>query len=240
MRVHGGQKTITELHSTRKGPLTSSGYPTSLLFAEEQDDMTGILRERVGIVDQGIRKREMMVLETLPRLSELVVFDVQLRGGWTVYHTESATASDSQCSWYKQESTYQMGFRSPGLGHWTDGMVGETIVTPPSSPGLVYRAIAGRIAVVVVVVAAAGVVVVVVVVVMVREATVRSGTRMALVGGIAADMSVGRTIEELVTVHCSVSFSCRFFCSCYSSSSLLFLCSALILSRSLSFFPDFF
>ena len=86
-------------------------------------------------------------------------------------------------------------------------MVGETIVRPSSSPGLVYRAIEGMLAVVVVVVAAGMVVVVVVVVV--REATVRLGTRMALVGGIAADMSVGRTIEEClvsVTVHCSVSF----------------------------------
>ena len=73
-------------------------------------------------------------------------------------------------------------------------MVGETIVRPSSSPGLVYRAIEGMLAVVVVVVAAGAVVVAVVVVV--REATVRLGTRMALVGGIAADMSVGRTIEE--------------------------------------------
>ena len=50
---------------------------------------------------------------------------------------------------------------------------------------------------VVVVVVAVVVAVVVVVVVIAKEAkVVRLGTRMALVGGIAADMSVGRTIEE--------------------------------------------
>lgn len=93
-----------------------------------------------------------------------------------------------------RESTYQTGFKSPGLGHWTDGMVGETIVRPSSRPGLeVYRAIGGVIAVAVVVLV---VVMVVVVVVVVKEAKVRLGTRMALVEGIAADMSVGRTIEE--------------------------------------------
>lgn len=59
----------------------------------------------------------------------------------------------------------------------------------------VYRVIGGVIAVVVVVVVAVVVAVVVVVVVIVKEAkVVSSGTRMALVGGIAADMSV--------TVHC--------------------------------------
>lgn len=74
-------------------------------------------------------------------------------------------------------------------------MVGETIVRPSSRPGLkVYRAIGGVIAVAVVVLVV--VMVVVVVVVVVKEAKVRLGTRMALVGGIAADMSVGRTIEE--------------------------------------------
>ena len=93
MRVHGSQKTITELHSTSKGALTNTGYPAGLHFAEEQDDMAGTLRESVGIIDLGIRRREMMVLETLPRLGEFVVFEVQLRGGWTVYHTESATVS---------------------------------------------------------------------------------------------------------------------------------------------------
>lgn len=75
-------------------------------------------------------------------------------------------------------------------------MVGETIVRPSSRPGLeVYRAIGGviAVAVVVLVVVMVGMVVVVVVV---REAKVRLGTRMALVGGTTADMSVGRTIEE--------------------------------------------
>lgn len=74
-------------------------------------------------------------------------------------------------------------------------MVGETIVRPSSRPGLeVYRAIGGVIAVAVVVLVV--VMVGMVVVVVVREAKVRLGTRMALVGGITADMSVGRTIEE--------------------------------------------
>lgn len=76
-------------------------------------------------------------------------------------------------------------------------MVGETIVRPSSRPGLeVYRAIGGVIAVAVVVLVVVMVGMVVVVVVVVKEAKVRLGTRMALVGGITADMSVGRTIEE--------------------------------------------
>lgn len=66
MRVHGSQETITELHRTSKGALTSTGYPTGLHLAEEKDDMAGILGKSVGI-GLRIRRRDVMVLETLPR-----------------------------------------------------------------------------------------------------------------------------------------------------------------------------
>lgn len=95
MRVHGSQETITQLHRTSKGALTSTGYPTGLHLAEEKDDMAGILRESVGIIGLKIRRREMMVLKTLPRLGEFVVFDVQLRGRWTVYHQQESV--NHQC-----------------------------------------------------------------------------------------------------------------------------------------------
>lgn len=73
--------------------MTSTGYPTGLHFAEEKDDMASIWRESVGIVDLEIRRREKMVLETLPRLGEFVVFDVQFCGGWTVYHQSESVIS---------------------------------------------------------------------------------------------------------------------------------------------------
>lgn len=123
-------------------------------------------------------------------------------------------------------------------------MVGETIVRPSSSPGLVYRAIEGMLAVVVVVVAAGAVVVAVVVVV--REATVRLGTRMALVGGTAADMSVGRTIEECLVSVSDWPLFCLFFLVLFLLLFLFFLpsvplllSSEFFLSLSLSF-PIFF
>ena len=70
MRVHGSQKTVTQLHGTSKGALTSTGYPTGLDLAEEHDDMAGIW-EREGIGLLRIRRRAMEVLEALPRLSVL-------------------------------------------------------------------------------------------------------------------------------------------------------------------------
>ena len=47
----------------------------------------------MGVIGLGIRRREKMVLETLPRLGEFVVFDVQFCGGWTVYHQSESVIS---------------------------------------------------------------------------------------------------------------------------------------------------
>lgn len=81
MRVHGSQEPITERHGTGKDTGTSPAPPTGLNGAHESNDIAGVLGLWAEI-DLVRRKEE--VLETLPRLNQFVVLDVELcgRGTW--------------------------------------------------------------------------------------------------------------------------------------------------------------